>query len=417
LDTSPCSNASTRFYTLDMAPSLLAVAAGVVAVGAAPLHVPIKHKPRTATQLLAFKDKLSKLSTPAPVALKDFQDSEFYGTVSIGTPAKDFTVIYDTGSSNLWVPSSKCVSPACKTHNTYDETKSSTVRADGRKLILPYGSGICAGTLVEETVGIGGLTLTNTTTGSIVVEPGEIWVESPFDGILGLGYPMIAMPLDPNDPVLPPVDVMMKQSLLDKNQFAFYLTTCKPPSGSGGADSCDGSVLTFGGVDETKYSGDITWVKMPAIQKALGYWLVLGNGFDIGGKNLACGTIPCPMVVDSGTSIIVAPNEEFAAINKTLPVLKEDCSNVKSMPTITITIAGNKFTLESDFYVLRGADSNGADTCQLGIQGLSVVATGGFLWILGDPFMRKYYSVFDREQDRVGFALANQPKSVADIVV
>merc|ERR1711948_55035 len=209
----------------------------------------------------------------------------------------------------------------------------------------------------------------------------------------------------------------MKDKLLDKNQFAFYLTTCKPPRGSGGSETCDGSVLTFGGVDETKYSGDITWVKMPALQKALGYWLVLGNGFEIDGKNLACGTIPCPMVVDSGTSIIVAPNQEFEAINKTLPPLKTDCSNVASMPAITITIAGSKFTLESDFYVLRGADSNGADTCQLGIQGLSVAATGGFLWILGDPFMRKYYSIFDRDRDRVGFALANQPKSHVNVVV
>lgn len=400
-----------------MAPSLFGVAACVVAVGAAPLHVPLKHRPRTATQLRAFKEKLAQLSAPAPLALKDFQDSEFYGTVSIGTPAKDFTVIYDTGSSNLWVPSKECVSKACKTHNTYDKSKSSTFRPDGRKLILPYGSGVCAGTLFEEAVGIAGLTLTNTTVGSIVVEPGEIWVESPFDGILGLGYPMIAMPLDPNDPVLPPVDVMMKESLLDKNQFAFYLTTCKTPGGSGGSETCDGSVLTFGGVDTTKYSGDITWVKMPAIQKALGYWLVLGNGFKVGEKNLACGTIPCPMVVDSGTSIIVAPSEEFSAINKTLPVLESDCSNVASMPTITITIDGKAFPLEPDFYVLRGADTNGADTCQLGIQGLSVVATGGFLWILGDPFMRKYYSIFDRDQDSVGFALANQPKVAGTVMV
>jgi len=313
--------------------------------------------------------------------------------------------------------SSLCASKACKTHNKYDKSKSSTFRADGRKLLLPYGSGVCAGTLLEETVGIGGITLTNTTIGSIVVEPGEIWVESPFDGILGLGYPQIAMPMDPNDPVLPPVDVMMKKSLLDKNQFAFYLATCKPPGKSGGSETCDGSVLTFGGVDTTKYSGDITWIKMPVIQKALGYWLVLGNGFKIGGKNLACGTLPCPMVVDSGTSIIVAPSNEFSAINKTLPVLKSDCSNVESMPTITITIAGKAFTLEPDFYVLRGADTNGVDTCQLGIQGMSVVATGGFLWILGDPFLRKYYSIFDRDQNRVGFALANQPKLPGTVVV
>merc|ERR1712176_160455 len=197
---------------------------------------------------------LSATNEDLPVVnIKDFQDSEYYGPVSVGTPEQVFNVIYDTGSSNLWVPSSLCISKACKTHHKYDKSKSSSYHADGRKLILPYGSGVCAGTLVAETVSIGGLEITDANVGSIVVEPGEIWVESPFDGILGLAYPQIAMPVDKTNPVLPAFDSLMKEKKVDKNQFAFFLSTCKPPSASGGQDECQGSQLTLGGVDTTKF--------------------------------------------------------------------------------------------------------------------------------------------------------------------
>merc|ERR1719247_1719851 len=80
---------------------------------------------------------------------------------------------------------------------------------------------------------------------------------------------------------------MMQRKLLDENKFAFYLSTCKPPSGQGGDETCDGSQVTFGGVDETKFSGDIHWVSMPITQKALGYWYVNGKDFKAG-PLLAC---------------------------------------------------------------------------------------------------------------------------------
>jgi hypothetical protein len=259
--------------------------------------------------------------------------------------------------------------------------------------------------LVTETISLGGVVLDNVAVGSIAVEPGEVWVESPFDGILGLAYPQIAMPPDEDNPVLPPVDVMMKRSLLDENKFAFYLSTCKPPSGHGGDESCDGSQVTFGGVDETKFSGDIHWVDMPAIQKALGYWLVTGNSFKVGDQEVACSKAGCPMVVDTGTSVIVAPASFDMSV---FPNVSSDCSNVDSLPDISITLGGKEFSLGPEFYVLRGADTaNGSDECQSGIISQFVGVPG--MWILGDPFLRKYYSIYDRDQDKVGFALANQP--------
>merc|ERR1712159_850528 len=90
--------------------------------------------------------RLALLGSDPSVPLTDVQDSEYFGEVDIGTPSQKFKVIYDTGSSNLWVPSKSCSN--CKKNGTlYDSSKSSTYAKNGKPFMLRYGTGSCSGSL------------------------------------------------------------------------------------------------------------------------------------------------------------------------------------------------------------------------------------------------------------------------------
>merc|ERR1712150_86921 len=193
-------------------------------------------------------------------------------------------------------------------------------------------------------------------------------------------------------------DMLVKQKKIEHNIFAFYLS-------SGGET---GSTLTIGGTDSKFYTGEFSYIPVAKAAKFLPYWLVSASDIKVNGTiTSSCGSfLGCYMVVDTGTSILAGPPKATDALIQKIGNVTEDCSNAASLPTITITMGGKDFDLGPDFYVIRAKDDKGKEQCQLGLQGINA---GVPLWILGDPFLRKYYTVWDAEQQRVGFATAKQP--------
>lgn len=202
------------------------------------------------------------------------------------------------------------------------------------------------------------------------------------------------------DGVTPPFDALMNAKSLEKDEFSFYLST------QHGSDE-QTSALVLGGVDEKYYEGNFTYLPTQKFMFKQGYWLIHGDDIKVDGESTsACGGLlskSCSLVVDTGTSIITGPSSKLNKIIEKIGNVEQDCSNLDKLPTIQFTLAGKDFDLEPEFYVLK-IEEQGQTFCQLGMQAMDQLG----LWILGDPFLRKYYTVFDRANDRVGFALAKQ---------
>jgi len=108
-------------------------------------------------------------------------------------------------------------------------------------------------------------------------------------------------------------------------------------------------------------------------------------------------------VIDSGTSVLVGPERIVNQLIDGITV-KRTCKGVEDLPDITFTIDNVDYTLTQEDYVVKITDM-GITECMLGVMGSAFPPSFNY-FILGDVFMRKYYTFFDKENNRVGFTLS-----------
>uniref|UniRef100_A0A8D1IDC6 Pregnancy-associated glycoprotein 2-like n=2 Tax=Sus scrofa TaxID=9823 RepID=A0A8D1IDC6_PIG len=320
--------------------------------------------------------------------LRNYFDMIYVGNITVGTPPQQFSVVFDTGSTDLWVPSVYCHSMACVTHNIFDPFQSSTFRFSATPIRLEYGSGMVSGFLGYDTVRIGRLIIMGQGFCITSWEESKTFEHAPFDGMLGLGYASLGI-----RGVTPVFDNIKRRGFLDQPVFAFYLST----------KSEQGSVVIFGGVDHRYYRGDLRWVPLSKPH----YWQIALDRISWRGYVIAC-KAGCQAIVDTGTSLLRGPNADVRNIQKLIGahyfhreyVIR--CSAPDTLPDIVFTINNVQYPVPARAYIRK--NTNGI--CLSNFKGLIGHFNREAIWILGDVFLRLYFTVFDRGQNRIGLATA-----------
>nr|XP_046252697.1 pepsin A-like [Scatophagus argus] len=324
---------------------------------------------------------LAKFIQTGTESMTNDADLSYYGVISIGTPPQSFTVIFDSGSSNLWVPSVYCTSEACQNHKKFNPQLSSTFKWGGESLSIQYGTGSMTGYLGSDTVEVGGISVASQVFGLSETEA-TFMASMAADGILGLAFQSIA-----SDDVVPVFINMIKQGLVAHPYFSVYLS----------GDSEAGSEVIFGGIDSTHYTGEITWIPLSSAT----YYQINMDSVTINGQTVACSG-GCQAIIDTGTSLIVGPSTEIDNINSWVGATTNEygdaivnCQNIQNMPEVTFTLNGHAFTVPASAYVSQSSSGCSTGFGQGGTQQL---------WILGDVFIREYYTVFNPHTKYVGLA-------------
>jgi saccharopepsin len=241
----------------------------------------------------------------------------------------------------------------------------------------------------QDTVTIGDLSIKHQDFAEATEEPGLAFAFGRFDGILGLGYDTISV-----NKVVPPFYNMVDQGLLDEPVFAFYLGDTNSEG--------DDSEATFGGVDESHYTGKM--INLPLRRKA--YWEVDFDSISFGKQTATFDKTG--VILDTGTSLIALPSDIAEMLNAQMGATKSyngqytiDCDKRKDLPDMTFTLAGHDFAITANDYILEVQGS-----CISTFMGMDFPEPVGPLAILGDAFLRKWYSVYDLGKGTVGLAAA-----------
>lgn len=246
-----------------------------------------------------------------------------------------------------------------------------------------------AGNVYRDTVNISGLVAPHQAIEAATNVSTSFVSETSRDGILGLGFSSI----NSIQPHVQKTFFETVQAHLASPVFAAALKHNAPGS------------FDFGYIDDTKFQGDE--IHYTSVNNSNGMWTINVTGYSVGGATSSPKPVPLRAVVDTGTSVIMLPEdvvrEYYARIagsdnNPAVGGWVFDCSS--DLPDLLLAL-DDHYTAVVPGSLLNYSPLGGpGNLCYGSLQGQGSLDTS----VLGDPFLKSQYAVFDAGGMRMGFA-------------
>jgi hypothetical protein len=402
---------------------------GLVAVALAPLIGSARTYTAGAPPFftLPLQEYVSVMELPVPVTKSNPERvwrpshvTEYYGKIAVGTPPQLFDVVFDTGSGNIALPEIKCGEDACVRHQRYRSEKSTSSlqlsseddaplaagETDRDTTSITYGTGKITGEYIRDRICFGyGVSKAQVCTTSdflgVTQESKFPFSELPFDGIFGLGLEGLSAGTNFNF-----VNRLKTNTSDIEPVFAMFLRAL---------DRDEDSEITFGKwLPERLAKGEkLHWLSIPQDEAVdNGYWLVTMRDVLVNGKPLhLCDdgsgdkTARCQVAMDTGSSLSMASAYQVSTLLEAIN-MDTACSNFDKLPTVSFVFDAEanstyEMTLGPADYVDRSEEG-----CAPTFQPIALPPNLGRMIVMGQSTLRKYYSVYDAKNWRVGVGVA-----------
>jgi len=335
----------------------------------------------------------------------DKENYEYYGEVQVGFPPQKFLVVFDTGSGNLVIPDSGCKSQACLSHRRYVSKLSMTSvdfkthmpDARASKVEIFYGTGNILGYPVVDRVCISSHCTRKQVIVAVQKESTDPFDELLFDGVLGLGLNGLAF--DSQTSVLSGFlessnmnNIAVDEDELHLNMFSFYFSRPGQP---------DTSRISFGEVRTDLYTGPLHWHHVDGDE----YWEIKLHGLRVGDQYVRrCDSGKCTLLFDTGSSLNTLSPRFMGELDQLIPTVS--CNDISELPSVFFEFEDETIEITPAEYVIFEDAPQGflQPNCELGFAAMSVPRELDNAIVLGLPFLRSYYSVYDYKYKRIGLA-------------